>query len=188
MNAINFTTKYRGSFTIEFAIIAVFMSMIIVFTADMVVKQSTEGMLDRMSYSAVSVIKERTQLYSSDSDSQVMTKQQVQEVDSIVEQSLTRTMANFDTSLYGAFYEEYVFSGRGKGQYIDFSVGGNGSDCQPEKRLTYQNALAFSPVTNESRRAPVFQVTLCYQTNNWFGQLVGGDYQWVRSNSIILGR
>ncbi|MFM2483653.1 tight adherence pilus pseudopilin TadF [Celerinatantimonas yamalensis] len=189
MSEKTFTTKCtRGVFTIEFAIIALFMSTVIVFTSDMVIKQSVEGMLDRMSYSAVSVLKERTQLYDKDEQ---MDSSQVDTIDKIVQTSLARTMPSFQPSRYSAYYQQITFAGVNTKQSSmsekDVIEGSHNAACTPPNQLK-SIAANLSPITNEGRRAPLFQVTLCYRTDNWFGQLVGEDYEWIRSNSIILGR
>ncbi|CAG9297094.1 tight adherence pilus pseudopilin TadF [Celerinatantimonas diazotrophica] len=190
MSEQTFITKCttRGVFTIELAIIALFMSVIILFTADMVIKQSIQGMLDRMSYSAVSVLKERTQLYNKDEE---MDRKQVEEIDKIVQTSLARTMPQFRPSLYSSYYQQIKFEGNPESPSIDvippITEGSKNSACKPPNQLK-NIAVKLSPITNEGDRAPLFQVTLCYHTDNWFGQLVGEDYSWIRSNSIMLGR
>lgn len=189
MSEKTFITKRTtpGIFTIEFAIVALFMSVFLVFTADMVIKQSIQGMLDRMSYSAVSVLKERTQLYNKDEQMKIP---QIEQVDKIVQTSLARTMPLFHPSLYSAYYQQITFGGNPTSPSTDemsHFEGSKNSDCKPPNQLK-NIATKLSPITNEGRRAPLFQVTLCYHTENWFGQLVGADYSWIRSNSIILGR
>lgn len=178
--------KNRGVFTIELAIIAIFMSGLLVFTADVVVKQSIRGMLDRMSYSAVSVLKERTQLYNG---SALINAAQVGEVDHIVQQSLSRTLPNFDPARYSALYQQYHFTDDNSGnRRVDIRRGINHASCQPPLPLTRNQAEQLSPITNEGRRSAVYEVTLCYRTDNWFGQLMNETYEWVASNSIIIGR
>lgn len=187
MNVTNFTTKsVRGVFTIEVAIIALFMSAVLVFTSDVVVKQSVEGMLDRMSYSAVSVIKERTQLY----ENAIMTDEQINQVNTIVRRSLQRTMSQFDSSRYRAFYQQFHFTHAGEQGSLTQRVRGEatGANCQPLVPLSFAQARKLSPLTNEGRRADVFQVTLCYRTENWYGQLVNKNFEWVSSTSVLIGR
>lgn len=189
MNVTNFTTRpVRGVFTIEVAIIALFMSAVLVFTSDMVVKQSVQGMLDRMSYSAVSVLKERTQLYAD--ANVVMTDAQVDELNNIVRQSLKRTMANFELPRYSAFYQQFHFTNSGEqGAPTERRRGGvTDQTCQPPVRLSLTQAQRLSPITNEGRRADVFQVTLCYRTENWYGQLINKNFEWVSSTSVLIGR
>lgn len=163
------------------------MSGVIVFTGDMVIKQSAQGMLDRMSYSAVSVLKERTQLYDEDI---TISASQISTLNQIVEASLTRTMPSYDTSRFSGVYQQVSFSGDTDSPTLtetEYTQGGATQTCEPSNNLK-SIAKSLSPITNEDRRAPLFQVTLCYRTDNWFGELVGEDYEWIHSNSIILGR
>ncbi|MFM2480187.1 tight adherence pilus pseudopilin TadF [Celerinatantimonas sp. YJH-8] len=191
MNVTNFTTKTqcRGVFTIELAIIAIFMSTILVFTSDVVIKQSIQGMLDRMSYSAVSVIKERTQLYTdADATSTSAFRTQSAQINQIVQKSLKRTMSHFDSARYAVVFERYHFENNDTQISKITYQAGDSVTCGSPVNLTLVKAKSLSPVTNEDRRADIYQVTVCYRTDNWYGRLVDQDYEWVRSNSIMIGR
>lgn len=66
MNDRNLKSKQRGIFSIEFAIVGICFSLLLAFSGDVIIKLSIKGKLDRLSYSLVNVLKERTQLYGMD--------------------------------------------------------------------------------------------------------------------------
>ncbi|MZI96020.1 ATP-binding protein [Vibrio sp. CAIM 722] len=187
------STKQHGNFMIEFAIVGIFFAMLLVFSADIVIKLSTKGKLDRLSYSIANVIKERTQLFgesdSSDDDYEV-SDSQAKEAYIITVNSLKRTVHNFDSSQFGFDLKVRQRSDYGTGdQLVDVAdwnsteKGISGANCEgsvPDKELIFQ--------TSWGRSSTVYQVTLCYDTVNWFGELVGKDFSTIAVSSLAIGR
>ncbi len=187
-------TKQRGNFTIEFAIVGVFFALLLVFSGDLIVKLSTKGKLERLSYSIVSIIKERTQLFSDGSDDSdaiyVVSDPQAREAYTITVNSLKRTMSNFDSSKFGFDLKVRQRSNYGKGDSLvkvsdwnSTEQGISGATCsggEPDIDLIFQ--------TSWGRSATVYQVTLCYDTDNWFGSLVGEDFSTVAVRALSIGR
>ena len=180
--------KQRGNFTVEFSIVGVFLSLLIVFTGDLIMKLSMKGKLERLSYSIASVIKERTQLFEEEEYS--VDDDEAREAYQIVVNSLTRSMGHFDPELFGFDLKVRQRSYYGLGnQMIEVSnwnsasVLGIGLPCPgvtPEVDLLFQ--------TSWGRSATLYQVTLCYQSSNWFGELFGKDYSLVAANAFTLAR
>ncbi|MDD1781723.1 pilus assembly protein TadF [Enterovibrio sp. ZSDZ35] len=182
----NLANKQRGVFSIELAMILVGFSLIIVFTMDVVTKQSVKGKLDRLSYSVVSLLKERTQLFDGE---ERMTNGEAAAALALVSNSLTATMNSFEASRVGILIEQQRFNSE---QQAIPSVNGvniykvGEYDCEPVARLSTKAEL--SPVTNFGNRLSLYQVTLCYQTDNLFGSLIGKSWELARSTSISIGR
>lgn len=173
--------KQRGNFTVEFAIVAVFFSLLIVFSGDIVIKMAVKGKLDRMSYSAATVIKERTELF--DENSFLVTQAEFNEADTIIKASLKRTMSGFEEARYGSVLEVQTFNSISTPAALATFRGGSircaiGTPLDP----------ALSVITTWNRMATLYRVTLCYETDNWFGKLIGEDFKMVVSNSVTIGR
>ncbi|MCY9865802.1 tight adherence pilus pseudopilin TadF [Vibrio coralliirubri] len=172
----------QGIFSIEFAIVGFFFSLLLVFSGDVIIKLSVKGKLDRLSYSLVNVVKERTQLYDS---SVILTSKQVDDIDTIARHSLQRTFGNYDASRYGLLVEEQSFSGVGQ-QQPTISERRGELNCRVAKPISELQHL--SVVSVWGHQMPLYRVTLCYRTNNWFGELVGTDFTDVMSDSVVIGR
>ncbi|MCG3722547.1 tight adherence pilus pseudopilin TadF [Vibrio cincinnatiensis] len=165
----------QGNFTVEFAIVGVFFALLLVFSADIVVKLAYKGKLDRMSYSAVSIIKERTELAGADNFS--VEDAEVNIIYDIVRRSLKRTSGSFDDQKFG--FQLHVVR-NGVNIILPYR---RGIDCEsrgPDKELDF--------ITTFGRHATLYQVTLCYDTPLWFGQLIGQDFSRVSSRSVTMGR
>jgi tight adherence protein F len=190
MNCRNSQFKQRGVFSVEFALIAVFFSVLLVFSGDVIIKLSTKGKLDRLSYSLVSIIKERSKLYPVDStltqaeieaEADTNTDAEVDDIYLIASRSLARTMGSFEPASLGMRVEQITYNPDRQIEDV------RGTGCNVNQPL---NALLtpLGVVTSWGRNVGLYRVTLCYQTDNWFGNLVGQRYTTVSSSSVITGR
>lgn len=173
----------QGSFMVEFSIVGLLFALALAFCVDAVIKMTVKGKLDRMSYSGVSIIKERTQLFN-DSNFTV-TEDQFEASDKIIQASLQRTMTNFDQSRFGSLLEVQTFQ-TNAAMTPDAIVKheGGGLKCSPATALDPGLAV----VTSWGRKTTLYRLTLCYETDNWYGALVGEDYRIVTSSSLMVGR
>ncbi len=167
---------------VEFAMIASVIALCLIFVTDMVGKQTLQGHLQRLSYSATNVIKERTQLYNK---STTISGTQVDKIYSLVTQSMARTMRGFDETLLGLHLEQQAFDDTEDQNPLPATTFTRGT-CTPVKALSTMSTLFLD--TSWQRRATLYQVTLCYQDSNSFGALVGLDFSTVQASSIMLGR
>ena len=182
MKGLSLKYKQRGSFSIELAMVAVFFSVLIAFSGDVIIKLSVKGKLDRLSYSIVNVIKERTQLYEADYQ---LTAREVDDIDTIAQHSLQRTFGRFNPNKYGLLVEE-----------LSFKQVGVASPAVREKRGTIECHLqqtiedleSMTVVSNRGRELPLYRVTVCYQTDNWVGNILGREFTHVMSDSVVIGR
>lgn len=147
----------------------------------MVVKLSVQGKLDRLSYSLVNVIKERTQLYGKDNFS--IDESIVAEVYAIAISSLKRTMGSFEENKIGGEFELLQFVSGGTADITRINMG---TGCELPSSIKQQQALSM--MTSWGRRATLYKVTLCYETENWSGKLLDKEFSTVQSSSIMMGR
>lgn len=170
----------QGNFTVEFAIVGVFFALLLVFSADVVVKLAYKGKLERLSYSAASIMKERTEIYGADhfpfEPGKPIGAEATQLYD-IVLASLKRTSGNFDAEKFG-FQVRMVREN--KNVRAPFTQGINCNNNQSLQPLDF--------VTTFGRHATLYEVTLCYETPSWYGHLIGEEFSRVSSRSISMGR
>lgn len=177
-----YRANQRGNFTVEFAVIGIVFSFLLVFSGDVIVKLSIKGKLDRLSYSLVNVLKERTQLYGEDYE---ITGGEARALYNIAENSLVRTLSSYESARFGAFVEEQTFRDIDQPNRLNtFSIGTR--RCAVERSLAQLTDL--SVVTSWGRQATLYRVTFCYETNNWIGDLLGEDFTTVNSSSVMIGR
>ncbi|CAH0540328.1 hypothetical protein VMF7928_02773 [Vibrio marisflavi CECT 7928] len=178
----NSTSKQKGNFTIEFAVVGVALALLLVFSMDVIVKLAYKGKLDRLSYSLVNVAKERTQLYGEDFQ---MTEPDATALFNIASNSLRRTAGSFELDGLGMVVEGLTFSGVGVPNNASVFELGN-YDCRLPQNIGDLQDL--SVVTSWGRQARLYRVTICYETENLFGRVLGGEFTRVRSSSVIVGR
>lgn len=182
MNVRNLKSKQRGIFSIEFAIVGVFFSLLLVFSGDVIIKLSVKGKLDRLSYSLVNVLKERTELYGMDYQ---LTKKEVDSLNIIAKNSLSRTFGAFDENRYGMLVEELSFSEIDVPNPIISEQRGT-ETCHVGESI--DNLKKLTVLSVRGRTMPLYRVALCYETDNWFGRLGEKSYTTVMSDSIVIGR
>ncbi|WP_217531991.1 tight adherence pilus pseudopilin TadF [Vibrio metschnikovii] len=179
--------KQHGNFMVEFAIVGVFFALLLIFSADLVVRLAYQGKLDRMSYSAANIIKERTELEGADQFGLRPDKvgengqEELGEFSllyQIVTSSLARTTTNFDESKFGFHLHIVNNNNNISGPY--YRGGINCNPSMPPADLTF--------TTTFGRPATLYQVTLCYDTPNWYGNLIGEDFKRVSSRAVVMGR
>ncbi|MGN2611050.1 tight adherence pilus pseudopilin TadF [Aliivibrio fischeri] len=182
MNDRNLKSKQRGIFSIEFAIVGICFSLLLAFSGDVIIKLSIKGKLDRLSYSLVNVLKERTQLYGMDYQ---LTSEEVDSLNKIAKNSLSRTFGNFDVNKYGMLVEELSFSEVDVPNPV-ISEHRGAETCHVNKSIGQLKELTVLSV--RGRTMPLYRVALCYESDNWFGDLVDKSYTTVMSDSIVIGR
>nr|WP_275946185.1 tight adherence pilus pseudopilin TadF [Vibrio metschnikovii] len=179
--------KQHGNFMVEFAIVGVFFALLLIFSADLVVRLAYQGKLDRISYSAANIIKERTQLADADQFDLLPDTVSIDDEDmpkeffllyEIVLASLKRTTTNFDESKFGFHLHIVNNNNNISGPYYR-----GGIVCKPSMPPA---DLTFT--TTFGRPATLYQVTLCYDTPNWYGNLIGEDFKRVSSRAVVMGR
>ena len=182
MNAINSKSKQRGAFAIEFALVGLFLGLLLMVAIDSTVKISTKGKLDRLSFSSVNLLKERTQLYG---ESYTTSQADADLVVDVVTNSFGRTIASFDSSKFGVLIEEQTYQSNGTPNAV--VTYRDGINCQPAQVLSVIEG-DLSVVTSWGRQATLYRVTLCYETENLLANLIDSSFSTVQSSSVIVGR
>ncbi|RTZ14465.1 ATP-binding protein [Vibrio aquaticus] len=182
MNVRNLKSKQRGTFSIEFAIVGVFFSVLLAFSGDVIIKLSVKGKLDRLSYSLVNVVKERTQLYGAEYE---LDAKEVNDVNQLAVNSLKRTFGAFDESKYGLLVEELSFKSVGEPNPV-IALSRGSVSCHVGESIDKLEHLTV--VSNRGREMPLYRVTLCYETDNWIGDILGTEFTHVMSDSVVIGR
>lgn len=181
------SSKQLGNFSIEFALIAFLFMSIIVFLSHVTVTLSTQGKLDRLSYSAVSVLKERNQLYGS--EQYQVTNAEAQFLETLLKSSMKRVGGGDKVTVVIDAIEAGNISLDGDGNKVVSSMFHykNGPlSCSPNPELT--DSLNLAVETAWERYTSLYSVTICVETPNWYGDWVGEDYNHVSSTSIMMGR
>ncbi|PJC86104.1 ATP-binding protein [Vibrio sp. HA2012] len=187
MKETNLRSRQKGAFAIEFAVVGLLLGVLLAFAQDAIIKISMKGKLDRLSYSAVSIVKERTQLYSNEDQ---MTDGDVDLVYTAVSDSLSRTTGTFEASRFGMHLEEQTYDD----SIDDTTVNANtlqifdrGQTCTVSPTLSQkENALRIT--TTLGYNSPLYRVTLCYETDNLVMGLLDNGFTTVSSTSVALGR
>lgn len=176
-----FNKSQQGVYAIEFVIFISFFCALLLFSEQVVAQISIKGQLDRLSFSLVSILRERTQLYNSD---YTVSKNDATALYTIAKNSLARTLPSYKSSNFGAVIEGLTFDDDGKSQIARFNLGAH--QCNLSKTIASYSDLSVE--TSWGRRDPLYRVTLCYKGANFFGAVYGGDYSEASTSSISLGR
>ncbi|MBJ7551486.1 tight adherence pilus pseudopilin TadF [Marinomonas ostreistagni] len=169
--------RLKGNFLVEFSIVGLVFAAALSFASDTMISFSVKGKLDRLAYSGVGLLKERTALFGS--NQLTVSDAEFQQLDTILQNSLTRMLSSFDTTKYGIRLETWDpdagYSSRDRGQIT----------CT-QSDLDLSSDL--SVMTSWGREASLYRITLCYETPNWFGRFVTNDDTVVRSDALMIGR
>lgn len=201
--------KQQGVFAVEFALVSLFFTMLLVLSGDLATKLSMRGKLDRLSYSMVNLVKERTELAESDfsvfDPTDTTSDLSTQKIFYMVRNSLYRTMNqnSFEPQNLVVLVEQLNTQADGTiEKSTDYSraiVGSlaNESPLTGEPLYDYANSVTttLAPLTVLNRRSILYQVSICYKTDDWYGNYIDnltgneyGSFEWVCSNSLSLAR
>lgn len=166
----------QGSVSIEFIFSAMFLLIIFAFMVDLVTLRSTLGKLDRTSNSLVNIVRERTQFYAG--------RAEINALDVADLKSLAQGILQLDQPI-GIFLERW-----GEEQNGIISIGD--MDCRPAVSLTEQARLSPRSEISNTRRIPLYQVTLCTEIGSLFRAMLldkeNRTNNFVRSSSIAVSR
>ncbi|MDO5053940.1 MAG: tight adherence pilus pseudopilin TadF [Pasteurella oralis] len=176
-----FLLDKKGSVTIEFLFMSMFLLILFAFLFDLVMLRSTLGKLDNASYTMVSILRERSQLYNR--------VPQINEADYMQFEKLAKRLLygdkNSDRKI--GIVLEYWAQGD-SGRRIPNVVG----DCKPYKKLSDLSYLSPRSELNNERKIPLYQVTLCVETHSLFESLLLDESQrssgLMRSSSMSVSR
>ncbi|MDG2942723.1 tight adherence pilus pseudopilin TadF [Exercitatus varius] len=181
-----FIRQQSGSVTIEFVFMLILLILILAFMADLAILLSTAGRLDNISYSLANILRERTQLYKGNEN---LATERVNNRDVTQFKALATRMAFGDKNSSKKIYVvlEYLAP-----ENSIYRIIGDTDKCKPYEAL--QNLVNLSPRSeiNNSRKIPLYQVTVCVPNYSFFSTLVPGVAknmdETVRSSSITVSR
>ncbi|MEN3262213.1 tight adherence pilus pseudopilin TadF [Sodalis endosymbiont of Spalangia cameroni] len=178
-------TNQHASVAVEICLLISLFGFLLVYLTFITVCISTQGKLDRLSYSLVGILRERTVLYP---PHQPLSSADVEELYAVAKIILHDMHINGDLSNLSIKAEELVFRGDKKAnntlvnrtspapgdgipEYHFFRAGKKSDNCEAPARLDTLGAL--SPDNNLYGKQPLYQVTLCYQIgmSNTFNKL-----------------
>jgi tight adherence protein F len=193
MNVPNLWADRKGSIAVEFVAISLVLVTFIFFFADLVVKESTSGAMDRLSYSMAGILRERTQLYNAD---ERISQADVDQLWQLAEKTLRNMNVVGDASLLQMDVQEIHFQSldeqTSQVKADDYSVHltshiGEGT-CQPDFPLEHFRTT-LAPVGSYERIVPIVQVTVCLPSTSWFSRLFEREKtQLISSHSIVMVR
>ncbi|OOF69804.1 tight adherence pilus pseudopilin TadF [Rodentibacter caecimuris] len=179
-NLINkFYLNNKGSVSIEFVFMLIFLVFIFAFLADLAIIRSTTGKLDNVSYSLVSILRERTQLY--DKEARV-TDQDLKDFEQLAKRLV---YGNKESEKDVYIVLEHWHEGNSSSRQ-------SSAKCTPYRKIETLSRLSPRSEINNERKIPLYQVTLCVETNSFFKALLldkaNQSLGMIRSSSFSVSR
>ena len=161
--------KQAGVFSIEMAFVLIGMCAALYFCFDLGYQQIRKSQLERVSYSLVSVLKERTLFYQK--------KEQVstEEVNDL--HLLAVRLLNIKNNSQVSVVVDQRIQGQPSTQIR--STISQVISCKPHQMLSDKFDITLEKT---GKKAPVYQVTVCQQIPAWFESVISGEAK----NSRIL--
>lgn len=185
----NLVSNNNGSVIIEFSFIVFIMIIFMKILMSISEYYSTIGKLDRISYSLAGIVRERTLLYSNNSE---LTRLQVNQLKKVAENMLLHSgLSKYSLSIkVEKIHFNTTQSSSTENKIIDNtkSLSFNIGSCEPDKLL--RELTQLSSFSNAGRWIPLYQVTLCLPVDTWYSQLFsqGGNANYIKSSSITIER
>ncbi|AKD37665.1 protein TadF [Pasteurella multocida subsp. multocida OH4807] len=187
-----FLRNKKGAVTIEFIFMAMFLIFLFAFLFDLVMLRSTLGKLDNASYTLVSILRERSQLYNRE---YVISEDDYKQFSKLAKKLI---YGNADSNKRLDVVLEYWTegdkqqNGQNSGNPSGKLDGNNGGQCQPYRQLSNLTYLSPRSELNNERKIPLYQVTLCLETHSLFEALLLDKSQrsngLMRSSSVSVSR
>ncbi|WP_424402822.1 tight adherence pilus pseudopilin TadF [Pasteurella sp. PK-2025] len=175
-----FFINKKGSVTIEFIFMLMFLTFVFAFLADLVILRSTMGKLDNASYALVNVLRERTQLYDREYK---ITAEDHKQYEQLAKKLL---YGNSDSTKPVGLVMEYW----SKDDQI--TLPSSTPQCEPYRALSSVSYLSPNSEINNQRKIPLYQVTLCVETHSFFKAILldksSHSLGWLRSSSMSVAR
>ncbi|OVZ94332.1 pseudopilin [Yersinia kristensenii] len=189
INPKNIIVNMQGAIIVEFVFVVFITTLFIKILLSVSEYYSTVGKLDRISYSLVGVVRERTRLYNNDN---VLTQAQVNEIKKLADSMLANShYPQTDLAIkIETIHFRHTDSSEIENRHIDdeksfsFNIG----VCEPDESLNELSQL--SSFSLAGRWIPLYQVTLCLPTTPWYRVLFKsrGNIAPIKSSSIAMER
>ncbi|WP_026957746.1 tight adherence pilus pseudopilin TadF [Aliagarivorans taiwanensis] len=162
----------RGSFAIELAFVMSFISLLFLFVMDLSQQLLTRGQLDRLSYSLVSVLKERSRFFVDDG----VVRLSINNEDLL---TLWRIAAPELDDASGMVIESAIAAD--SSQRLTTGVA-----CRSNEQL-HQAEMFTLLVDEQGEPLPLYRVTICKQIPAWFDVTTEATHQ-LQASSVMVGR
>ncbi|MFI8416075.1 tight adherence pilus pseudopilin TadF [Serratia sp. NPDC078593] len=174
---------------VEFVVISIVLIFMVLFMADLVMRQAMVGKLDRVSYSVAGVLRERIQLFDA---RERLEQKDIDQSRRLAEKMLRDMHANADLSKLRVQVEEIHFNDPSSLSDTSKKVvlyrtwrSGSAGECQAPQPLNQLTQL--TPKGSYGRWVPLYQVSICLPTVSWFTRLTKAlDERPVMSSFAIV--
>ena len=185
----DFLPNKRGSVTIEFIFMLILLTFIFAFLADFVIVRSTQGKLDNASYSLVNVLRERIQLFG-DNGTATLTDDDMHDFETVARGLLYGDKNDDNQKVFIVLEHFWREPGSTSNKFERLPSSSNG--CEPYRKIEDLVHLSPNSEINEGRKIPLYQVTLCAETNSFFKSLYlskeNQSLGLIRSSSLAVSR
>lgn len=185
----DFLPNKRGSVTIEFIFMLILLTFIFAFLADFVIVRSTQGKLDNASYSLVNVLRERIQLFG-DNGTATLTDDDLHDFEKVARGLLYGDKNNDNQKVLIVLEHFWREPGSTSNKFERLPSSSNG--CEPYRKIEELVHLSPNSEINDGRKIPLYQVTLCAETNSFFKSLYlskeNQSLGLIRSSSLAVSR
>lgn len=178
MVVTNFRYKQNGNFSVEFAVVGVILSLLILFSIEFAYKLSVRAKLDRLSYSLVTVLSERTQLYDGRFKLAV---DDANEIRDVAIRYLKEDIVDFDEKYFGFKVRSGFVSDDSPLQNIP-----SGLACT--QYLGRNEFEKHTVIKQDGRKLPIYNINICYQVSNIVPMFGLGDRSHIETSSWSVGR
>ena len=181
--------KQKGIFIVELSLVLLVFSVLFVFSMDIILKLSYQSKLDRTSHSIASILVERRQLFNGNdllcSTADRGCQQAVEQMYLMAKNSLARMSTDFDVKKMTMVIEQQQFKKNKPSHYYVKWLPKKATNCT---FLALKTMPELSPETNYNRRASLFQVTICYESDDLTTDIIGSGFKTLSSSSVALAR
>ena len=185
----DFLPNKRGSVTIEFIFMLILLTFIFAFLADFVIVRSTQGKLDNASYSLVNVLRERIQLFG-DNGTATLTDDDLHDFEKVARGLLYGDKNDDNQKVLIVLEHFWREPGSTSNKFERLPSSSNG--CEPYRKIEELVHLSPNSEINDVRKIPLYQVTLCAETNSFFKSLYlskeNQSLGLIRSSSLAVSR
>lgn len=185
----DFLPNKRGSVTIEFIFMLILLTFIFAFLADFIIVRSTQGKLDNASYSLVNVLRERIQLFG-DNGTATLTDDDLHDFEKVARGLLYGDKNDDNQKVFIVLEHFWREPGSTSNKFERLPSSSNG--CEPYRKIEELVHLSPNSEINEGRKIPLYQVTLCAETNSFFKSLYlskeNQSLGLIRSSSLAVSR
>lgn len=166
-----FIHNKKGAVTIEFIFMMILLTFVFAFLTDLVILRTTQGKLDNASYSLVSILRERTELYG-DNGGELSDGTENSDVVLTNSGDLNQFQQLANLLLAGDRNAKKIEVVLERWSSDNYQILTNSTRCKPYQSLDKLKDLSPRSEVNNERKIPLYQVTLCTEVGSLFQSLI----------------